>query len=540
MYYNETRPLTYFLCIAILAGIVILQIVIAPVKKRWLILLEVIFLVFNFSLCFVLKYPYYFGGTDTMGHLEIINRIVEDKHYPIDFSENNEYFALYHYLMAIGDNILGIRIYTACFLLHSIIAIVGVLFCYLFTKHVTENQVIAIISALIFTTTPEFISYSVYLVPRFLSLILFIGALYTYFASTHLHSLSHKLISFIFLVCIILTHHVSTPIIFAIMAFLFIVELLFKNNQQKIPDIAYIILYVVMFVGYWIYIAWEVAAPNILFWIQSLGTSKIESGTGVGMSGTSNIMPYFYYVIFLFLSVLGILFVLDKHHKIPFVMVCIAFVSLFLSVLFPPFISSIFINYNFWLGRVPLLIAPLMALMMGYGVFALISRYQLYNLVNSKISIWGTGLVCVLIIISTFFSLVTSQITSDIDLVINDERRAYFTSAELGSISFVNTSINENDLIFSDYYIVRDSYHLSGKLLRVLISPDTDYIQYGFVLVRLDALHNGGIHLSYDGGTSNCYLYTYDEEQSSNLFALSIVKENVVYNNKDVVIIATN
>ena len=168
LYTYDVRNIFYYLVIAIMAAVVLLEIMRSePGKKHVLILLQIMLLTVNIIWGVTLKYYYSFGYTDIFGHVQLINSLINLGHVTEIF-ETYQPFPLWHILASIFYQISGlpITVNTICYVLSGLIFFCLPVFMYLAAINLLNNNKVALLSALIISFYPTLICYGIYSIPR--------------------------------------------------------------------------------------------------------------------------------------------------------------------------------------------------------------------------------------------------------------------------------------------------------------------------------------------------------------------------------------
>jgi len=543
----ETRPLGYFILMAIFGGIVFLQILGMITHSSWqkgIILGELILLALNLVWGITLKYPLYVGATDIPSHLYFVNSILQSSHITSAMGDY-QYFPLYHIFLASGVEVLGVSPRDGFFILAALAYVPAILFAYLIFKSVTGNERLSLIACFLFSVSGELIYYGGYMVTRALAFVLFIVILYLLFRRRR--SIGIIAILALFTATIILTHQTTLVYISVILALLVGFQCLLAKPQSNPGsqirfNSIYLAIFVAAFISYWF-----IAAPEFSHHaLSSLKMSEITyvpPPTGVappptGVAPTiigaiAFIRDHTADMLFLFFAWLGFAYLLRKATDKKYI-TCTAIGLLGLICLIVylpnpvhllPQVNKVFLAY-----RIPLLLTVFMSLVMAYGVVILAKSF-----IKNKASLLKKAIisaVIVLMVAFSFLSVVNMKNTSDVPAFRNPyfgESR-YFTTAELSACSFVQQRIPLEEPIYSDYLARR--YFISRPAY-IITQPDISYIKQGCLILRTGELEDRWLLFSSGtfgfGGT--VYRYNVEAAESRNDIHNYLTLKDRVYDN---------
>jgi uncharacterized membrane protein len=184
--------------------------------------------------------------------------------------------------------------------------------------------------------------------------------------------------------------------------------------------------------------------------------------------------------------------------------------------------------------------------MIAYGL-SYIMRSELYfnqNILKFHVAI--PVLTTLVIIMSTFFSAITSSNAADVNYV---QKRAdiaslYFSNSELAAFSFVKQNCNVDSILYGDYATVRNFYYFRDfHERRVIMGSDISYIRKGYLLFRFGELKkSGGLDFSPDGSTDYGYRYHILESNSTSQVDIidSLSVKDRIYSDGDVQLFIIN
>lgn len=254
--YNE-RVIIYFVLFALICCVIIIQIFSFTFnnKIQEYILLTEIFLVFlNLVWGVTLKYPFYFGFTDILPHIAMVNSIIESGHIT-DFMDLYQFFPLYHILAATGIFISNMQVNNGFFIFLGLTYITVLMFAYLFFRTITKDIKISLLCLLIFSFAKEVLFYGMYMITRSMAFIFFIIILYLLIKKRPLE-FEFKFILLILTLSLILTHQVTLGYVSLILIVMLILNrYIFGKNEQNKLLLKYVFLFIVSSSAYWLYVA---------------------------------------------------------------------------------------------------------------------------------------------------------------------------------------------------------------------------------------------------------------------------------------------
>jgi len=252
LYFSVYRPWYYFLLLTVMFCLIFLQIFNSSMKPS-IILGEISCIMGNLIFGLQLKYPFYFGFTDTISHLYLTEVTLLSGHIiPEDLSFGYAWFPLYHIFIAEGTSLLGIDVKLAFILLTSIAFIMLIWVIYLLFNHITGKSQTALLVCLFFSTTPIVITYSTYVVTRVMAFIGFFFFLFLAHKQINTSKWrSFSVLTILFSIYIILVHQVSILQILCILIVIVGLEILV--NDYFVIRTKIIAFIIITFSTYWLY-----------------------------------------------------------------------------------------------------------------------------------------------------------------------------------------------------------------------------------------------------------------------------------------------
>jgi len=540
---SETRPVGYFILMAVFAGIVFVQILGITKGSGWqkaIILGELVLLALNLVWSVTLKYPLYVGATDIPYHLHFIDSILQSSHVTSAMG-GYQAFPLYHIFLASGIEVLGVNLRDGFFILAALAYVPSILFAYLIFKSITKSERLSLIACFLFSVSAEFIYYGGYMVTRSLAFVLFMMILYLLFRQPR--SIGFIAILALFSATIILTHQTTLAYISVILAlfvgfqWLMARPLSNPGSQIKFTSI-YLAIFVAAFISYWFLgtggyvqeVATSIEIPGFTPGVPS------EGALASVLEGFASVKNHIADMLFLFFAWLGFSYLLrrasDKKYATYTAIGLLGLVFLVIYLLNPihllPLVNKVFLAY-----RVPLLLTVFMSLAMAYGIVVLAKSFKSNKAGLEKKAI--IPFIMVMVVAFSFFSITCVKNASDVPDFRNPYFgvRRYFTEAELSAFTFVQERVPSEveTPLYSDYFAKR---YFAGYPAVTITKPDISYIEQGYLLLRTGELEARWLLFSSGtcgfGGT----LYDYNLETAkpnSNILNY-LSSEERIYSNR--------
>ncbi len=462
---SETRPLTYFILTAVMAGIILIQILVSEGdnnKQKAIILAQIVFLFLGITMGQTLKLPLFFGDTDILGHMSHISFVIEEGHVTESMLDY-QYFPLFHIFNAIGVFITDLPLEKSYFVLNGLMFAFSIPIVYLLTSRMTDSERLPMTATLFYALMSGIIFAGMYTITRTMAFMISFMILYLLLRSRH--DWRFRALAIFSLIPLVLTHQMTLMFLTIILAIITAVEFIMYRRFPNI-SLSFQTLFVVIYIGYWIYLA----GP---FFTEIMGLVKATSGvlpvpeaSSLQLNWATYMLANVPLIIIAFIAMLGILGHLrgDKGDKQAIVFALVSLIALFF---FLPGISDylvpFFINY-----RIPLMVAPFIAFAAGSGLFFLTRQWHTPGFGKA----WSMLGVALLVVFS--FGTVTilaNQTDLDIGNIVGDQNQKYFTESELGSFSFLSEKRGEMSTIYSD----QATYCYFNHYLRL---PSISFIRY--------------------------------------------------------------
>lgn len=399
-----------------------------------------------------LKYPYYFGWTDILPHVFISTVTYLSGHViPPGLDVSYAYFPLYHIWIALSSHLLAIGVKPTLFIIACPVYVMVTVFLYYLFKQVTGNVQISLLACLLYSIDSTVIFYGAYMITRAAAYIGFAILLYLLIyrddvPDTHIYERKKVLfcvLAILVTVYILLVHQVSTPQILALLLLLLICE--WVVGSEKRLQSSFFIFEVVLFLGYWIYVAFDFAS--------FIGETRLRLDVYETPVVIESLQPYSPFVflfnnvdtlVFLFFAIIGIGYLLWKQ-KPAYASVFGLFALLTIILYVPTPIRAIWqIMKLLRFDRFMLLISPFMAFTMGWGLYTVSGYLHKRNLVRA-----GGSIIILL------FVAYCCGVTGIISVEGDPTSRVSFTSEELIGFDHINSHVPYGSTIHADEYTSR-------------------------------------------------------------------------------------
>lgn len=490
-----------------------------------------------------LKNPYYFGWTDILPHVFMSTVTYLSGHViPPDLTSGYAYFPLYHIWIALSSHLLAIGIKPTLFIITCPVYVMVAVFLYYLFKRVTGDVQISLLACLLYSIDSTVVFYGAYMVTRAAAYIGFAILLYLLIYRGEdipdIEIFKRKKIlfrAFAILVTtyILLVHQVSTPQILALLLLLLICE--WFVGAEKHLQSSFFILEVVLFLGYWIYVAFDFAS--------SVGETRLRLDVFDAPVIIESLHPYSPFtflfnnvdtLIFLFFAIIGIGYLFWKQ-KPAYASVFGLFALLTIILYVPTPIHALWQTMTLLrFDRFMLLISPFMAFIMGWGL------YTASGYLQKRTPIRAAGSI-VLLLFVVYCCGAAGIITAED----SPELRVSFTSEELVGFDYIYSHVPYGSTIHSDYYTNRYfsqgyfsesdvlglPFYRSGTIWNVMDIPSYQ----GFVIIPRNHFMERGLAFSkgseLDPGGGGTYPYLPSNETIPALFN-NLAGKNKIYSSE--------
>jgi uncharacterized membrane protein len=449
-----TRTFSYFLIISLMASIIFLGSVSLNSKqetRKNIILIEIILLFANLTQGHTLKAPM-ITFTDAFYHMNIIEKIVNSGHVTSEIG-TYQYFPLFHILNCIGLLLTNLSIKFSYFILNDSLFLVSILLVYLIAHNSTKNSSLSLVTVLVYTFSRPVIDSGMYVVTRTMAYILCLLILYLLLLNKK--DIRVRTLSIFLIIPLILTHQTTLVIFTGILLLIIIIQKVL--NYSTLINLNYLILFLAAYLSYWIYQAGPFFTDVI---------AKLDSAHGMvtvnqeveAISSVSYLLNNLDYFLIVFLTILGVVTLLNRYRKLNNIYHVFAIVSFLTFSLYVPGISNLFTPI---LGnRFPILVAPFISIAVSVGAVALVKQY------DKKYIYQKSSLTLVMFLLFSFFLLSSSlsERSTNYNMLLDplsEKNRDYFVDSELSSFKYVNQYKNDSSLVYSDFIAYR---YLAGYM----------------------------------------------------------------------------
>lgn len=492
LFLASSRPFSYFILIAACSGLLFLQII--SIRPGWtdgLIVGQIVLLSLNLVWGTSLKYPLYFGDTDLLVHLNLINTIVNTGHvaaYNIDYL----HYPLYHIFAAMGVEITEGSIRFLLFILMGLAWQIGTVFAFLIFLYISRSSKLSLTACLLYTLSSQTIFYGSYSIARSLAFVFFVC--WIYFILKAGKDKRYFFLSLLALPAMIITHHLNVLYTIPVLALVYVCQLaLGKFSHDRPLELLFVYLLTISAVAYMIWIAANMTGSTLPVTIRSmLSETGIKSGSTLTHGfGTSVIFGTLYYSFAFFLALLGIkrfIDLLEQRSRFPGTFVLTGIISLVLYV--PGFMYLFPFSDVLLTDRIILIVSPFVALLMAYGLDYL-CRLKTNRTARFPQTTYRVLMPAVLLSATTFFSMVSIGNAKDTNYFPHTANvdSPYFTASELGSFSFLTVHADKTVPLYADYATTRNAYMLSAFEDRTIITAgQLPEIHGAYVLLRTGEL----------------------------------------------------
>ena len=441
LYRYEVRPLSYYIIIALLSIIILLQILLFDISKNriLLILCQCIILLLNIIFGVTINYFYYISRTDPIAHVWLIECLANYGHVTKIFGEYQP-FPLWHILVYSVTQLSGSfqPLHKIMFLINGLIYSFLIIIVYLISKKIFRDETLAMLSALFAIFYPDILIYGMASLPRSTVSFLLILLILVYEKSV-----PKRILAIILTLSIAIYHTASMPFILFILIILYVLQKIYLNKCDKsFINLNYIILITVITISYWMYFAQE-----LIFTL--LRHASLDAPSGILTKSVidtpfNELFNYLQYIPILFFALIGILYSLSSKRLLNFEKNFFITGLLLSAVSFPG--PSLLINKlakNFNLGRFGEYGFLFIILAMAFGFHKLFSKSGNYHKM----------MVIIIFAVMAFLSISNDFVASDNPLVKRPFYTFYLTEDEVDS-SYKLASFAQGR-VMSDYITTR-------------------------------------------------------------------------------------
>ncbi len=532
--HSSTRPVAYFVAMSLCIGLVLLQI--SCRRPDWtdgLIVAEVLLLSLDIIWGMTLKYPLYFGDTDILGHLRLIDSVLRTAHVGQVFADYLTY-PLYHLYIAAGIEVTDVSIRTGLFVLMGLAWQFGMLFAFLIFRELVKSRRFALVGLLLFASSSQIIFYGAYAIARSLALVLIIFWVFLLLKAQR--SARYLLLLLIVTAATVMTHHANVVYFIAVLALIYVCELAlgrFRRSEMHSPLFVY--LFAASTISYLVFVASGMSTVQLPQMLVQIFNSRLELNPNpTGGYGPPIIFSivYFSFVLLMCLLAIRTIYFYLKSAGSTGIAGAFALAGFLLLVFYVP-------------G--PLDLLPVAKLALTARVQLMVSLLVLFCAAFGLRGLWAIRrpLPYAFVICMSFFSLISVDNALDVGYLPNTStnKTPYFTTSELTSFAFLDAKANASATLYCDGQTYVDRFSLSKFESRFFLEDgDINYIQQGLIILRTGELRRkSALTFSRDGYGVTTYRYrpsSPSDMQPSILESVSL--EDNIYSNADVEVYAVH
>ncbi len=488
LYTNQIRPYSYYAVIAIMATLILAQILFFPITKirSMLILFQSSLLLLDIVWGVNLNYYFSIERTDSFFHSWMIQILVQEGAITEHFDLYRT-FPLWHILCASIYKIAGMDVsfYRAMYMVNGAIFAAIPPAAYVLARRLFNGEKIALLAALFVSFYPDVLKYGIAGLARspisFLGILLIVALLYH-------RNFAAALIAIVVTVSIIIFHTVSIPFVLVVLAVLYVLQRLYDTiNERKIVDADYMLFAVTAMLAYWMYNSLELI-EQLINSIKITAPDEVRQ-SGVFLDPVSELFNYLHYSPLLLFLLIGTLETLKKD-KIPPTakIICMAGL-LFTAISFPG--PSLLVNKlgGLNIDRFGEYVFFFIAFAASFGFYTTYTR--------SKKSL--KSVLILLFMVLVFLSVSNDFLASDNPLVKRPFYTFYLTEEEVRGFDHAgNTS---KGYVMTDFITTRymDSTPYRERSHILEVDPDSlDFLRGGpsdLILIRKGELEKRPLRL---------------------------------------------
>jgi len=443
----QTRPLAYFILIGLMAVVILAEILTNDyANKPASILFKIIILAANIIFGQTLKLPFYFGGTDILPHLHLIETLLANQHVTPELG-SYQYFPLYHIFNAIGQLLTNLDLQTAYFAIIGLSFLSSIFFVYLITYKVTNCPVKSLVTALVYSLSSEALFAGMSMVTRVMSYVIFLVMFYLLISKKQ-DDLRKNILALSLIIPLVFMHQITLVQEVIILGVFFLMELLIYH-RNKLFGIVFPIIFTVSFIAYWIYVAgpfFDGVLNTIISTTEAAVIPETLPDSPIYKTFTGNLEA----TIFAFFAIIGVVLLLVKgqgqKEKGQLGVLFALFSFLAMPLFFPG--PAGFFNHILLSSRIPLMILPFIIVTIVEGIFYFLNALKSKPRKTTRLSF-------VFLTIFTFTITTNLTLGNSTDLNLNkfldSSYRTYFKQSELDSFSFCLNKTNKETTIYTDY-----------------------------------------------------------------------------------------
>jgi len=396
------------------------------------------------------QYPLYIGYSDITAHIFLSHVTLLQGHtIPYELS-SYAYFPLYHILISQSSALLSLDVQTTLFLITCPIYCTLILFMYLISLRIFQNNQISLVIILILSMQKEIVYNGTYVVTKAMAFIGFYLLLYVLYSAGQLRESSENnhrgmfhVLAVVTVIFLTLVHHISSLQFIVVLLLIIICELIahsgFYLKQTILP------LFFALSMTYWIFLAF----PFVQDYLMNRLNPELVSNLAIMQSshpllGWSFILDQLDILVMMFLVIIGIGYTLaEQHPTYPTYIKGISLLSLIgLVLLAPTPLQTVWqVIGLFGFDRIIFFLIPFVVMSMGFGL-VILSAY----LIKQR---WGLRAAQVTVVV-----LISLYGIGSLGFFDEDERyfpRKFFDEQELEGFQHVLEKTPRGTDLYSDY-----------------------------------------------------------------------------------------
>jgi len=438
---TNSRPLSYFIIIAIICGVLTLKILCLPEHNKYYYasLVQVGLIAINLRYFIQYIFPDSFIWYDPYYHQEIIEYIILNGHTLSQMAYSS--IPIFHVLLASEYLMGGMNNFISLFAINSIVkAFLIVIIIYLMGWKFLNSKKIGLLSSLAYAVLDRTIIYDVSYSPTSLATILVMIIIYLILSrDISKRKLTFTILGLLFMSTLIFTHTVTSVMLLVLLIAMWLssnISVMLKENDISMPSIMniFFIFFVGLFVS-WIYISgyYITQLANMIKWgfkVDELApymSAETTTSTMFQIPLIEHILSYLGFYFFAILSIVGFLYSFLKNKNKYLLFFSISSVLLFIVTFSGIVLKTYVIPDRWWYY------SEHMTIIMVFGLICL-SYY--ITLKNKKITI------LIIVLFFTLFSFISiTNPIANLDSPIYSKNltvRHVSTSSEVQSINAVS------------------------------------------------------------------------------------------------------
>jgi hypothetical protein len=309
----DVRPIIYYVAVTAIALVILLELLFykASHGAAATILLQIMLLTLSVIWSMSLKYYYFIGRTDVLGHTWYAETLASTGHIAPELGYYVA-FAMWHILNSLLYTITGLHVemHTVLFVTCGLIFMLIPVGVYVLLMKLYSNSNMALMAALISSFTPAILLYGSYSIARSIVTFLFLAILILLMSRK---GMSKVALLLFFTLMIVMYHTVSIVFLIVILAAMYVVQILFvRGKENKVVPGLYLLACVAIVSAYW-----ALNSSEMIEAVQSNLLSAAPEGVitkSVVETPLSELANYLQHAPYIFLIIVGGLLALRSKH----------------------------------------------------------------------------------------------------------------------------------------------------------------------------------------------------------------------------------